>query len=567
MTAPRDYVFSEKWDHVVHGNTWKVNEDGSWYLPDKTLGWEIAGWCSLYLLNDQGGQWRFTKEQMRFLLWWYAVDDRGRFVYRKGVLQRLKGWGKDPIAASLALVELCGPSKFAGWDRNGEPIGKPHPNAYVTVSATAESQTRTTADVLQWMVSDRMKQDYGMTVGVERVSANGGRGQIVFSASSFRAIEGKRPTFSILNEIQHWVSGNQGHQMYNTLNGNLTKSPNGVARMLAITNAYQPGEDSVGETLRQAYLDQVERNAKSGRTYGQDIYYDSLEVDPKAPVDPEVILEVIPHVRGDSVWLDPEAIVGSFMDRSIPVSHNRRMFYNQVVAKEDALFSEGEWDSGRSPGELKTGEEIVLGFDGGKSDDATALVAKRVSDGLIVPIMIWEKPPSHVDSDWEIDRREVDSYVHWTFRNFKVVAFYADVALWESYIDQWADAYRDRLKIKANGNKHAIAWDMRGGAEKITRANEALMTRVFESADLREKGVPVEELPFRHNGNRVLRKHALNARRRENRYGLTFGKESRESPLKVDAYAALLLAEMAYRDLLESGKNKAGRKPGSIIAY
>ena len=94
---------------------------------------------------------------------------------------------------------------------------------------------------------------------------------------------------------------------------------------------------------------------------------------------------------------------------------------------------------------------------------------------------------------------------------------------------------------------------MRGGGEKITRANEALMTRVLDGE-------------FKHNGNRVLRKHALNARRRENRWGVTFGKESRKSPLKVDAYAATLLAEMAYRDLQENG-GRPRRRPGSIVAY
>jgi hypothetical protein len=39
------------------------------------------------------GSWQFTLEQLRFVLWWYAVDESGEFVYRTGVLQRLKGWG------------------------------------------------------------------------------------------------------------------------------------------------------------------------------------------------------------------------------------------------------------------------------------------------------------------------------------------------------------------------------------------------------------------------------------------------------------------------------------------
>jgi hypothetical protein len=565
--AVHDYKFPGGWNHKIFGNTWKVNDDGSWYLPEKTLGWQILGWCSAYLRNDKDEQWVFTKEQARFILWWYAVDDRGRFIYRKGVLQRLKGWGKDPASAAIVLVELCGPSQFAGWDSVGMPVGRAHPNAYVTVSAVSESQTRTTSDVLQWMVSDQLKSDYGLNIGIERVTANRGRAQAVFSASSFRSIEGKRPTFSLLNETQHWGSSNAGHQMYQTLDGNLAKSPNGVARMLAITNAYQPGEDSVAEIMRQAYFDQIEYDRKyPGKRRGATMYYDSLEADPAAPLEPETIMEVVAEIRGDSDWLDPEAIVGRFMDRSVPTSHSRRMFYNQVVAKEDALFEEADWDASRVDApELKPGEEVVLGFDGGKTDDATALVAKRLSDGVIFPIMIWEKPPSHVDTDWQIDRRQVDSYVHWCFKTFSVLAFYADVAKWESYIDSWSDAYRGQLAIKASP-KSAIGWDMRGGREKITRANEALMTAVFESRALREEGAPEAELPFKHNGNRVLRRHALNARRRENPWGTTFAKETRESPLKVDAYAATLLAEMAYRDLRESGKNKR-RRPGRVIAY
>ncbi|MFJ8713839.1 hypothetical protein ACIRD9_11730 [Streptomyces violaceus] len=60
-------------------------------MPERTLGWQVAGWCAEYLKADDGGPWRFTREHLRFVLWWYAVDETGRFIYRKGVLQRLKG--------------------------------------------------------------------------------------------------------------------------------------------------------------------------------------------------------------------------------------------------------------------------------------------------------------------------------------------------------------------------------------------------------------------------------------------------------------------------------------------
>jgi phage terminase large subunit-like protein len=58
---------------------------------------------------------------------------------------------------------------------------------------------------------------------------------------------------------------------------------------------------------------------------------------------------------------------------------------------------------------------------------------------------------------------------------------------------------------------------------------------------------------LRHNGDPTLRRHVLNTRRRPNRYGISFGKESRESPNKVDGFAAMQLADMARTDLIEKG--------------
>lgn len=555
----RDFKF-EGWNHKVLGNTWKVNDDGTWYLPERTLGWQILGWCSSYLRNEDGDRWKFTPEQARFILWWYALDDRGKFLYRTGVLQRLKGHGKDPIAAAIALVEMLGPVRFSHWDSDGRPVGKRQRSPWVTVNAVSQSQTRNTSNVLKWMASDKLVKEFDLVIGVEQATALKGRASIMFSASSYRAVEGNRPTFSILNETQHWVEGNHGVQMFETLKGNLTKSPNGTARMLSITNAYMPGEDSVAERQRYAYTEQEElrRMHPEIPPYGGLIYYDSLEADPAAPTDPDTVINVVQHVRGDSTWLDPESIVADFMDRSIAVSRSRRMFYNQVVAKEDALFSEAEWDACRyrdpldptAVAELLPGTEIVLGFDGGKTDDATALIAKRLSDGCVFPVMVWERPPKEVIADWEINREEVDAYVHYCFRAFRPLAFYADVSLWESYIDTWSAAYRDRLLVKASP-KSPVGWDMRGGQAKITKENESVMDKVFAGT-------------FLHNGNRILRRHALNARRHENRWGTTFRKESRESPLKVDAYAATILAEMAFRDLQESGKMR--RRTGHVHA-
>jgi len=47
-------------------------------LPERTLGWTVLEWTVEYLRQPDGpeaGQpWRFTPEQVRIVLWWYAVD-------------------------------------------------------------------------------------------------------------------------------------------------------------------------------------------------------------------------------------------------------------------------------------------------------------------------------------------------------------------------------------------------------------------------------------------------------------------------------------------------------------
>ena len=97
--------------HCV-GPTWAKTIDGSWYLPERSLGWGILNWWADYVKTpsgDHGGTpFMPTLEQARFILWWYSVDENGRYSHRNGVFRRMKGHGKDPLAAALAAKLKCG---------------------------------------------------------------------------------------------------------------------------------------------------------------------------------------------------------------------------------------------------------------------------------------------------------------------------------------------------------------------------------------------------------------------------------------------------------------------------
>lgn len=527
----------EKYEPIKIGPTWMRNDDGSWCLPEKTLGWEIAGWCAenLNSLDDdapEGAGFQFTLEQLRFVLWWYAVDERGEFVYRSGVLQRMKGWGKDPLLAVLCIVEFVGPCRFSHWDENGQPVAKQAPRALVQVAAVSADQTKNTMDLIPALMTDKLISTYGINPAIELIRADGGR-VLQGVTSNYRALEGKRSTFVVLNETHHWVSGNNGHKMQETLDNNAAKMD---GRWIAITNAYLPGEDSVAQRIREGFEKKLEVPGAH-----IDMMYDSLEAPAHTPLDPLILPTIIEMLRGDAVWLKPEAIISSILRGSgIGPARSRRMWLNQIVADEDALYSPADWDPLLIEGELHAGDEIVLGFDGGKSDDATVLVAIRVRDRLIQPLHIQEAKDGPEGENWQVNREAVDAAVHSAFRLFKVVGFYADVALWESYIHEWSRLYGDELRVQSDG-RNAIAWDMRRSLERVTRAHEQFVSAVLEGH-------------VHHNGDRTLRRHVLNVRRRENKYGVGFGKESRESKKKIDLYAGAMLAYTCLRDLETRGK-------------
>ena len=518
------------------GPTWQKDEQGNWLLPEKTLGWEILGWVAEWLTFSDNRPFMCTPEQARFLLWFYAVDHRGKFKYRKAVLQRMKGWGKDPLAAVMSIVELIGPSQFSHFDTNGNPIGKPHSDAYIQVTAVSEQQTENTRDVFPGLIPPRTRAAYNMDVQKEIIYANGGRQKLRTMSANFRSAEGGRVTFCIANETHHWTPGQRGPAFYEVITNNLTKVQ---GRLLCITNAYEPGEDSVAQRIREE-----QEKVWAGLSKPSGWLYDSLEAHPEAPLTEDWAPHVVSQIRGDAVWLNVEDIVQEIQDGSKPVAGKRRMWYNQIVSAGDSLITVGQWDGILQPGcygdkrDLKPGDAIVMGFDGSKTDDATALVAIRISDNLIVPLGIWQNPDPALP--WHVPEAEVDSEVHLAFQMFKVHAFFADVAYWESYVDTWSDTYREKLLVKASA-RSTVGFDMRGNKARISQTTEAFVGSIVDGR-------------LKQNGDKLMRVHVLNTKRRTNSYGLWFGKATSESPAKIDGFAAGFLAYMALMTLAESGK-------------
>lgn len=540
----------------ITGPVWQKTLEGGWHLPEKTLGWEVLNWWSEYVNSpgSNGGPFIPTLEQARFTLWWYAVDDNGRYAYREGVLRRSKGWGKDPYCAALALVELCGPVAFSHFDDDGNPVGKQRHAAWITVAAVSQDQTKNTFRLFPVMATKRLRTEHRLEINRFIIHADNG-GCIEAATSSPASIEGNRPTLVIENETQWWGTGpagetNEGHVMHGAVIGNLTKIPS--ARRLAICNAHIPGNDTVAEIDYTAYQEIL-----AGEAVITNMLYDAIEAPadtpvseiPRQSIDPEgfeagvaKLRQGVEIARGDSYWLPVEEIVSSILDTKNDIIESRRKFLNQVNASEDSWISPSEWDRVvlyDKSFALQKGEQITLGFDGSKSNDWTALVACRVHDGMLFLIQSWN-PEQYPNG--EVPRDHVDATVRSCFEAYDVVAFRADVKEFEAYVDLWGNDFKDRVSVNASPN-NPVAFDMRGNQKRFAFDCERFLDAVLE----RE---------LNHDGNPILRAHVLNAKKFPTTYdAIAIRKATKASKKKIDAAVCAVLAFGARQEFLMSKHN------------
>lgn len=525
-----------------------------------TLGWYALDWFREMLIVPDGpaaGQpLELTPEQAQFVLDFYALDPRfegpavrGKALnnarrVRRAVLCRPKGHGKSPLLAGLCLIEALGDVVLDGWDANGEPVGRPWSSlgfkAKAQVVAVSEDQTTNTWDPLLEMAREgRVADEYD--IEPMETFVNVPRGRIEYTTSAAVSREGFRPVFCAMDQTESWVRSNGGHNLAATIRRNLAKVG---GSSVETPNAWVPGLDSVAEKSHQAWQQQRE-----GRLKGADgILFDHREAPPDTnPADRESLMAGLAVAYGDSAdvnggHVNLDRILEDYWDPATDPSDARRFYLNQIAPAEDAWVTPQEWAACADPTVVvPDGTEIVLFFDGSKSSDATALIGCVVESGHVFDAGVWEPNPN--DPDDQVPVHEVNAAVARAFDRWNPVAFFADVREWESYVHtMWPELYEDRLLVHANPrgrNAGPIAWDMRSRTQEFTLAAEACNSDITEQQ-------------FTHDGSSPVARHVANARRRPNRYGVSIGKESPRSPLKIDAAVCVIGARMVRRVLLSS---------------
>ena len=547
---------------------WPTDPDERRRIAANSLGPLVIRWAENRLTPEEfeefgpglidyktGEDWRFTDGQKKFLILWYWYDDDGRFYYRSGVKRGAKGTGKDPFAAAHGNCELVGPTQLV-WDDEKGWTGQQHRMPLVQVAANSEAQAKDTLLIANVMWGEAAREWHSIETGMTRTLLKG-RGKFEVLTASEASAEGDPASFIILNESHHMTRSSGGHVVSEVASRNVGKSPRDIqARMCEYTNAHQMGPDSIAEKSFLAWQLQT-----SGQTIGKkDILYDSIEADPNLRITvPEELELALAQAYSDAHWADLERLRDEVLDPRRTPAESIRFFLNGLAVREDAWIDPRNFDAlADATVVIAPKTSIVMFLDCSKSGDATGLVACRVDDGYTFTLGVWAPP--HGAKGWRAPREKVDTAVRNAFDDYKVLWFGVDPSpalddeedalYWADLIDEWHRDLHKKVKVWAtpgNTTGNAVKFDMRLSQKGGVERNKAFT----EMAELVSKWID-DDRAFRHDGHPGLRQHTHNARRRPNQWGVSLGKESRDSKKHVDLAVCMVGAHLGRRLVLNN---------------
>jgi hypothetical protein len=177
-------------------------------------------------------------------------------------------------------------------------------------------------------------------------------------------------------------------------------------------------------------------------------------------------------------------------------------------------------------------------------------VGCRVRDGLLFLIKLEQAPDGPEKKDWRVDRDSFDGKARYMFEHYNVVGCFADAAFFESMITQWEIDYPGCARVVPRSNAEKMrfrtnAWhqDMFKGLSDMRTAFSYEMRTVRAGEDPVPGNIGLLADPR-------LIDHFRNTRRRDRSFGYLVFKETPNSPKKIDAAMAGILAYMARQKYL-----------------
>ena len=509
-----------------------------------TLGYQVIDWLEAYACHGpgdvQGEPLDFARdpEVEDFILAAYELDpETGRRVKSRAVYSAPKGRAKSETAGIIAVGEALGPVRFDGWDANGQPKGRPVQSPYIRCLATEEKQSGNTFKNIAFIMGewgpDMHPDIYGGITGVrdyERATAISipGGGECVSSSSGATSKDGGKETFLVPDEVHLYVT-RELQAMYATAMRNTGKRRLAEPWALLTTTACRLGERSVWEQLLKLWREDklgdewlIHHREAKGR----------IDIHDKARTLRQLRDVYGPAMDPETGWMRDTDVYAIMLNPTECRDEQEaaRYYLNRSLAGSDAWIADHIHERQAREAQVQPGEAIAIGFDGSLNDDSTVLRGCRMSDGLLFPLGVWEKPEGPLGAGWSVPRSDVLARIRQVYVEFDVIRGYFDPHEWRSDIDQLHREFGDG---------------------RVTPWPTSSDMRMAAALDRLHTGLVTGEVW--HTPDPLAQSHYENARVwRKGKYRLV-RKETPRSDRKIDIVVGDALALEARADALADG--------------
>jgi len=332
----------------------------------------------------------------------------------------------------------------------------------------------------------------------------------VLSAEAYSK-EGLNPHFILFDELH----AQPNRELFDVMSLAMGARGN-LATLVAITTAGQKSDSTGRDSI-----------AYSLYNYGKAVSRGEVE-------DPSFFMawwEAEGDHRSEETWRAANPGYGDLSDpadfvsavRRTPEAEFRTKRCNQWVSSQLAWLPTGSWDACAKEFQPDPDDEIVLGFDGSFSGDASVIVGCVVPKGKDDParlflVKTWEKDLEKDGDDWRVDIADVENTLIQFCADFpKVREIACDPHRWQR-----------SMQVLADQGLPIVEWPSSSPARMVPACAK------FYDA--------VVEQRLEHDGDPTLARHLDNAVVKNDRLGPRIVKENRQSPRKIDAAVAAVLA-------------------------
>ena len=460
-------------------------------------GWEVSDFINSMCIQTKdtvagrSGQQIVLRDWQKLLLDnVFAVRDDGRLKHRTAFVGMPRKNGKSPLSSGIALWGL-----YLG--ENGSEI--------YSCAADRDQARIVFGDAKKMIEAEPELSEYVKIYKDAIEVPSTGSVYRVLSSEAYTK-EGLSPTLVIMDEL---------HALPNRELFDVMQLGMGARReplLLAITTAGvktdTTGQDSIAYSLYQ---------------YGQKVARKEIKDDSffmawwEAPIDSN-------HRSADTWKLANPAFgdLNSIEDfesavKRTPEAEFRTKRTNAWVSSQTAWLPSGTWESRKLEKEIPDQTEIVLGFDGSFSGDASVIVGVTIEPNPHVFLVgSWEKQPTDSD-DWRVDSLEVEKVIIETCAKYKVKEIACDPFRWQR-----------TMQVLQEAGLPIVEWPSTSAARMIPACAK------FYDAVVSEK--------LTHDGSGLLARHISNAVVKTDRLGPRIVKEHRGSPRKIDGAVASIIA-------------------------